>query len=79
MTTRIALGVEYNGARFSGWQRQSEHPSVQGAIEASNVQPVVEMTRLMAIQQAYERALKLVSSEDDLTRDMLRRIGDTSA
>jgi flagellar basal-body rod protein FlgF len=52
---------------------------VQGAIEASNVQPVVEMTRLMAIQQAYERALKLVSSEDDLTRDMLRRIGDTSA
>ncbi|MGR3465438.1 flagellar basal-body rod protein FlgF [Limimaricola sp.] len=48
---------------------------VQGAVEGSNVQPVVEMTRLMAIQQAYERALKLVSSEDDLTRDMLRRIG----
>ena len=44
-------------------------------IESSNVQPVVEMTRLMAIQQAYERALKLVGSEDDLTRDMLRRIG----
>ncbi|EYD71956.1 flagellar basal-body rod protein FlgF [Limimaricola hongkongensis] len=48
---------------------------VQGAVEGSNVQPVVEMTRLMAIQQAYERALKLVSSKDDLTRDMLRRIG----
>jgi flagellar basal-body rod protein FlgF len=48
---------------------------MQGMIESSNVQPVVEMTRLMAIQQAYERALKLVGSEDDLTRDMLRRIG----
>ncbi|MCZ4262454.1 flagellar basal-body rod protein FlgF [Limimaricola sp. G21655-S1] len=51
---------------------------VQGAVEASNVQPVVEMTRLMAIQQAYERALKLVNSEDDLMRDMLRRIGKTA-
>ena len=47
-------------------------------IEASNIQPVVEMTRLMSIQQAYERALKLVSGEDDLTRDMLRRIGSVS-
>ncbi|WP_341212415.1 flagellar basal-body rod protein FlgF [uncultured Limimaricola sp.] len=51
---------------------------VQGMIESSNVQPVVEMTRLMAIQQAYERALKLVGGEDDLTRDMLRRIGSVT-
>ncbi|PHP27924.1 flagellar basal-body rod protein FlgF [Limimaricola cinnabarinus] len=51
---------------------------MQGMIEASNIQPVVEMTRLMSIQQAYERALKLVSGEDDLTRDMLRRIGSVS-
>ncbi|MCP1170475.1 tRNA pseudouridine(38-40) synthase TruA [Limimaricola litoreus] len=32
---RYALKVEYHGAPFSGWQRQSEHPSVQGAIEAA--------------------------------------------
>ncbi|MDO6725981.1 tRNA pseudouridine(38-40) synthase TruA [Cognatishimia sp. 1_MG-2023] len=32
---RIALKVEYNGAPFVGWQRQVEHPSVQGAIEAA--------------------------------------------
>ena len=30
---RYALKVEYNGAPFAGWQRQKEHPSVQGAIE----------------------------------------------
>jgi len=32
---RYALKVEYQGAPFAGWQRQKEHPSVQGAIEAA--------------------------------------------
>ena len=32
--TRIALGVEYKGARYRGWQRQEDGvPSVQGALE----------------------------------------------
>ncbi|NRB00357.1 MAG: tRNA pseudouridine(38-40) synthase TruA [Rhodobacteraceae bacterium] len=32
---RYALKVEYHGGPFSGWQRQDDHPSVQGAIEAA--------------------------------------------
>ncbi|PCD78151.1 tRNA pseudouridine(38-40) synthase TruA [Pseudothioclava arenosa] len=32
---RYALKVEYHGAPFAGWQRQSGQPSVQGAIEAA--------------------------------------------
>ena len=32
---RYALKVEYHGAGFVGWQRQKEHPSIQGAIEAA--------------------------------------------
>ncbi|MGW8309875.1 MAG: tRNA pseudouridine(38-40) synthase TruA [Thiogranum sp.] len=31
--TRIACAVEYDGAGFSGWQRQDHAPSVQAAIE----------------------------------------------
>ncbi|PRY95670.1 tRNA pseudouridine38-40 synthase [Hasllibacter halocynthiae] len=30
---RFALRVEYDGAPFSGWQRQDHAPSVQGALE----------------------------------------------
>ena len=32
---RYALKVEYHGAPFVGWQRQKEHTSVQGQIEAA--------------------------------------------
>ena len=30
---RLACGLEYDGARFSGWQRQHHAPSVQDAVE----------------------------------------------
>jgi len=51
---------------------------VQGSIERSNIEPVTEMTRMMQIQRAYERAINLMSGEDDLRRDTLRRLGQTT-
>jgi tRNA pseudouridine38-40 synthase len=30
---RIALGIEYDGSAYSGWQRQAHAPSVQGVLE----------------------------------------------
>jgi len=47
----------------------------QGFVEQSNVQPIVEMTRLMDIQRAYERAAKLMTDSNDLTRQAIQRLG----
>lgn len=51
---------------------------LQGQIELSNVQPIAEVTRLMMIQKAYDRATKLMTTEDELRRDMLRRLGSAT-
>ena len=48
---------------------------VQGAIEASNIQPVAEVIRLMDVQRAYQRANTLIDNEDRLLRDALQRLG----
>ncbi len=32
---RIALGIEYNGANFHGWQRQKDTLTVQGSLETA--------------------------------------------
>ncbi len=32
---RIAMGVEYDGSRYAGWQTQRHAPSVQAAVEAA--------------------------------------------
>jgi len=47
----------------------------QGFVELSNVEPVIEMTRLISIQRAYEGALRLITEEDDLTKLSIQRLG----
>jgi len=53
-----------------------ENPVVlQGMLESSNVNPVREMTRLIDVQRAYERANAMIDNADNLQRDTLQRIG----
>ena len=47
---------------------------LQGFLEGSNVQPTVEVTRLMDIQRAYERAIKVIDQTDELTRTAIQSI-----
>ena len=46
--TRWALGIEYNGARFSGWQSQVGVPTVQDAVERALSQVANEPIRVIA-------------------------------
>ena len=48
---------------------------IQGAIEESNVKPVVEITRLVDIQRQYEGVQKLISSENDRQKKMIQTLG----
>ena len=48
---------------------------VQGAIEGSNVRPVIELTRLIEISRAYQSAAKIVSGADELRQRAIERLG----
>jgi len=46
----------------------------QGTIEGSNVQPVVEMTRLIDVHRAYEAIQKLIESEGERQRTAIKTL-----
>ena len=48
---------------------------LQGAIEGSNVRPVVELTRLIEISRAYQSAARIVSGADELRQRAIERLG----
>jgi flagellar basal-body rod protein FlgF len=48
---------------------------IQGALEGSNVRAVVELTRLIEISRAYESAGRMVSTDDDLRKTTIEKLG----
>jgi flagellar basal-body rod protein FlgF len=48
---------------------------VQGALEGSNVRPVLELTKLIEISRAYESASRIVSGADELRQRAIERLG----
>ncbi|MCA8879990.1 MAG: tRNA pseudouridine(38-40) synthase TruA [Rhodobacteraceae bacterium] len=67
---RFALRIEYQGADFSGWQRQRDLPTVQGALEAAlaRLEPDVPSIAAAGRTDAGVHALAQVA-QVDLTRD----------
>jgi flagellar basal-body rod protein FlgF len=47
---------------------------VQGSLEGSNVQPVLEMTRLIGVVRAFEGTQKLIETHHDLARRAVDRM-----
>ena len=47
---------------------------MQGALEKSNIQAILEMTRMMEVNREYSRAQKLMDREDERIRKMVREL-----
>jgi flagellar basal-body rod protein FlgF len=47
----------------------------QGSLEGSNIEPILEMTRMMENARAYEQAQKIVTTEDDRMRRGIEMLG----
>jgi flagellar basal-body rod protein FlgF len=52
---------------------------VQGFTERSNVEPVVEMTKMIEIMRAYQHSTETLNATDDLIRRAVQRLGDVKA
>ena len=50
----------------------------QGMLEGSNVNPLIEITRLIEISRAYERATKMIEQTTELSRRSVERLGRVS-
>lgn len=48
---------------------------LQGFLEQSNVNPVAELSRMVEVQRAYEYGQKLMDTEDDRIRLVVRTLG----
>jgi flagellar basal-body rod protein FlgF len=48
---------------------------VQGMVEGSNVEPVVEMTQMIDILRKYQAAQELINSEHERERSAIQTLG----
>ncbi len=48
---------------------------VQGALEGSNVQPIVEMTNMIEVSRSYASAQKLIDQSDQMRRKAVQDLG----
>jgi flagellar basal-body rod protein FlgF len=51
----------------------------QGMLESSNVEPIIEMTRMIDISRAYENAKKINETEDQRMRGAIRTLSGSQA
>ena len=47
----------------------------QGMIEASNVQPIGEMTRMIEVSRSYQSLQSIISTQNDLQRSAIQTLG----
>jgi len=69
---------------FEAGANQQPRPSVetrvvQNAVEKSNVQGVLEMTRLIEVSRSYTEVANILQQQADMRRDVISRLADVPA
>ncbi len=57
--------------------RPAEGEVFQGYVEAGNVNPIEEMSRMVEVHRAYELGQKMLDREDERIRSAIRQLGGT--
>ena len=51
---------------------------VQGMLEGSNVEPIIELTRMIEVSRSYDAAKKFIDKEDERMRKVARELAGTN-
>jgi flagellar basal-body rod protein FlgF len=68
-------GGFYSDGGGAGPQPDTASNVYQGMIEASNVKPVAEMTKVIEISRTYQRTQQLLTAENERMRNAIRELG----
>lgn len=75
---RAALEKSGNGRYLAGDAQAdiaTEYAVRQGYVETSNVQPILELTRMIETMRAYESVSRFLSQGEELSRKAIERLG----
>lgn len=70
--------VRENGVRFradAGIEAAPDGRMVQGFLESSNVNAILQVSRMIEVQRAYELGQNLLDKEDERIRNVVRTLG----
>ncbi|WP_026353736.1 flagellar basal-body rod protein FlgF [Woodsholea maritima] len=56
-------------------QPMTDTKILQGMTESSNVQPIMELTRMMEVSRAYQSVTRMIQQTDELNRRAIERLG----
>lgn len=58
-----------------GWEPADNARVLQGFLESSNVDPVLELARMIEVQRAYEMGQSFLEREDERIRNVIQTLG----
>ena len=66
-----------SGAMFTSQNAPTDIPSpdvIQGSLEGSNVEPIMEMSRMIELHRSYESAKSFIEKEDERQKSMIQSL-----